>query len=135
MIDLPQWIALAIAWIGAWVQQSAPHEIVRECLRNCTCEVTQATCPEGTSWTYELFKCLAVGVFGVLIGTGKLLKALFLGGQVLGRWLHPSTTTRPALGSWGTSSGASETLDSTGGQRGLALQQLEVLRQRRLTKG
>ena len=134
MLDLPQWVALAIAWVGAWIQQVTPHEVVKECHCNCTCEVTQATCPEEASWTYELFKCLTVGVFGVVIGTGKLLKAIFLGGKVLSRWLHQSPSTRPAIEAPGISSGSSLTSDISGGQRGLALHQLEVLRQRRLAK-
>ena len=135
MLDIPQWVALAIAWVGAWIQQGSPHEVVRECLCNCTCEVTQATCPEGASWTYELFKCLIVGVFGVVIGTGKVLKAIFLGGKALGRWLHQSPSTSHAIESPGISPRASLSPGNPGGQRGLALHQLEVFRQRKLARG
>ena len=135
MLDLPQFVALAIAWVGAFFSQGQViKEVATDCHCNCTCEVTQATCPEAASWTYELIKIFGVLLAGVAVGSGYLVKGIFLGGTEFVRWLQPSATTSLVSATTLKVSTASPSPELPAGQRDLAFHQLELVRQRRAVK-
>ena len=135
MLDVPQLLAFAIAWFGSLWGQNTVHEVVRDCHCNCTCEVSQAVCPEQASWFFEVVKGVTYLIVGFLVGCGYLVKAIFLGGQILRGWLEPSSLASGGKTTLGTPSTAPQPLGDQGGQRDLALHQLELVRQRRANRG
>lgn len=133
MLDVPHLVALAVAWIGAFFGDVGRAQVT-ECLCNCTCEVNQASCPPSSTWLSELTKLAAVLLVGVLGGLGFIGKGIYWGGQVVGGWLCDGLREgeRPTLKS---PTLASLPADGQGGQRDLALQQLQAVRQRRANRG
>lgn len=134
MVDAFSWVAVAIAWLAALLGDQHKTLGVAECNCNCTCEVNPLPCA-GSPWWWELLKAVALLLFGVLVGGGYLVVGV---AKLAGGWLW---LTSRATSSVGDESLPRETLrgpPSTPAigdqQRDRALQQLELVRARRVQR-
>lgn len=132
MIELPNWVGVAIAWLSAWWWEQGVSVHRGECVCNCTCEtkVTGLDCPE-TTWSWEIAKAILLILFGILCATVKVISGVvtvFV--KVIGlfaeSWSATASTTpsAPPL--------ASEAdIGEVEQQRARALRQLAVVRERK----
>ena len=137
MVDAPGWIALTIAWIGAWLGDFSQQPAVTSCHCNCTCEVESTSCPPSATWWWEFVKGLVFVVVGLIAGSGYLLSALIAVIMTLWKQLTISPTPSPLLTvstTIGPSAGALKGLDEVTDHRDLARRQLEVIRQRQIQR-
>ena len=135
MIELPGWVAVAIAWLSAlWWE----HEVKApkgECFCNCTCEtkVTSVECPE-VSWSWELSKAILLVLLGIICATLRVISGFIaVVVKVIGliaEFCSPSAST-PSLP---TSTASEVAIEGGEDQRARALRQLAVLRDRKAAR-